>query len=379
MTIALAGGLAVILLSTIFGGMRSLTTSSIAQYIVLIIAFLAPLVVYSTQKFDMPLPYAALGAALHRLADFPDEAAARLAASLVPGRLLPTEGFGGLNFVLIVVTLSAGIAVLPHVVMRSVPAADIQSARRSGAWGMLFTLVVLAAAPVYATFAGIALLEAPVGAAPIVTPGADSIVQSFPSLAGLPQIFLALIAIGGLSASLAAAASLLFVVGSTLGHDLYPRLFDRNAPTGRRLIAIRLMMVATACLAGWIARDPSPHYFALAAGSASIAAAGLFPVVFLAIWWKRCTSLGALSGMVCGVGLTLFYFVLVEFGGERPWTFFGLSGTGVPGFAAGAFGLPVGLAVAILVSIATPAEPERHAVIDRIRRPDGGGAFEPDD
>jgi cation/acetate symporter len=378
-TVAIAGGLAVILLTTIFGGMRSLTTSGIAQYIVLIVAFLVPLVVFSTQKFAMPLPFAALGAALHRLADIPDGAAARLAASAIPGRLLPTEGFDGLNFVLIIVTLSAGIAVLPHVVMRSAPTVDIQGARRSSAWGLFFVLVVLASAPVYATFAGLALLDIPAGAAAPAVPGADSIVQSFPAIAGLPQIFTALIAVGALSASLAAAASLLFVIGSTLGHDLYPRLFDRNAPTGRRLIAIRLMMIATAGLAGWIALDPSPRYFAIAAGSASIAAAGLFPAVFLAIWWRRCTSLGALSGMICGVALTLFYLMLVEFGDEKPWSFFGLSGTAVPGFAAGAFGLPVGLAVAILVSIATPAEPERHAAIDRIRRPDAGGTFEPDD
>ena len=83
--------------------------------------------------------------------------------------------------------------------------------------------------------------------------------------------------------------------------------------------------------------------------------------------------------MLAGVGITLFYFALLEFAGEPPWSFFGLSGTGVPGFAAGAFGLPIGLVVAIVVSLATPAEAIRYAAIDAIRRPNAALALEEDD
>ncbi|MEO8667046.1 MAG: VC_2705 family sodium/solute symporter [Bauldia sp.] len=411
---AVVAVVAIILLSTLFGGMRSMTMSGVAQYIVLLIAFLTPLVAVATREFGMPLPQAALGAALQRLADLPGDAAARLAASAMPGHLFPAEGLGGLNFTLVVLTFAAGVAALPHLVMRSIPVADMDGARRSGAWGFVFAMLVVASAPVYAAFASLEILDGIAVVSPDALPGwvyslgaggqaracsvfavsrdavaaacgagglidaaslsfsGDAVVLAFPAIAGLRPVLSALIAVGAIAATLAAATALLFAAASAFGHDLYARLFEPHAPAGRRLIAIRLMLIATAAFAGWAATRALDDVYPFAAVALSLSAAGLFPSLILGIWWRRCTSLGALSGMVSGMGIALFYFLIVEYAGEAPWTFFGLSDAGVPGFAAGAFGLPVGLLVAIVVSLATPPEPERQAALDRIRRPASG-------
>jgi cation/acetate symporter len=139
------------------------------------------------------------------------------------------------------------------------------------------------------------------------------------------------------------------------------------------------MLIATVLLAGWLAaRDPAA-VAPWAGASLSIAASGIFPVLILAIWWRRCTRLGALSGMISGVGLAMFYFAVVEIAGERPWSLFGLPDTAVPGFAAAAFGLPVAFFVAILVSLATPREAERDAALDSLRRPGAASLPQDDD
>jgi cation/acetate symporter len=129
------------------------------------------------------------------------------------------------------------------------------------------------------------------------------------------------------------------------------------------------MMIVTALAAGWLAARGEGAVQAWAGAALSIAAAGVFPVLVLALWWRRCTRLGALSGMASGAGLTMFYFAIVEIAGERPWSLFGLPETAVPGFAAAAFGLPVAFLVAILVSLATPREAERDAIVAAMRRP----------
>jgi cation/acetate symporter len=322
-----------------------------------------------------------------------------------------------------VIMLAAGIAATPHLVMRAGPTADVDGARRSSAWGFVFVMLIVASAPAYAIFASLEVLGAVSGASPDAWPGwvfalgadgharvcgdlavsqqaivaacdrigrggsldvssvslsADGLVLAFPAIAGLPPVLSGVVAVGGLAATLAAAGSLLFAVASALGHDLYP-IFDSQAPTGRRLITIRLMLIAVAVLAGWVAVSKPDAIVGLAAVSLSIAAAGLFPVLCLGIWWKRCTSLAALCGMLSGTGVAIFYFALIEGAGEKPWSFFGLTATGVPGFAAGVFGVPVAFLVAILVSSATPAETERQAAIGRIRRPEAAGAAEDED
>jgi cation/acetate symporter len=414
----------VVILSTLSGGMRSLVLAGTSQYAVVAVAFLAPLVLFSTQEFGLPLPQGALGVALHRLADFPAAAAARLSAVAMDTRLLPAFGFEGLNFVLIVVTFAAGIAALPHIVMRSAATVDVDGARRSGAWAFLFVMIVVTAAPAYSVFASLGILDSTRAASPTILPGwvyalgaagdakvcgvpavspeaiadacnrigvqghlepenvsiaGDALVLAFPSIARLPPILTALLAVGCLAAALAAAGALLFTVASTLGHDFYPRLFDPHAPGGRRLIVMRLMVIAVALYGGWLAARHPSSLLPVAAGSISIAASGLFPGLVLGIWWRRCTSLGAVSGMLAGAGIALFYLAIVEFAGERPWSFFGFAGTAVPGFAAGAFGLPIGLFVTILVSLATPAERDRYQAIDALRRPNAAAAAEEDD
>ncbi len=416
--LAVAAIVAVLVLSTLFGGMRSMTISGVAQYVVLLVAFIAPLVAVATREFGMPVPHIALGAALQRLADLPGDAAARLASSAMPGLLLPADGLRDLNFTLVVVTFAAGFAALPHIVMRSIPVASTDGARKSGAWALVFVMLVAASAPAYAAFAGLQILGGISVLSPAALPGwvyalgadghasacgvlatsreavaaacgaaglgdaaslafaGDAIVLALPAIAGLPPVLSALIAVGALAACLAAAAALLFAAASAVGHDLYTRLFEPHAPAGRRLIAVRLSLIAVAIVAGWVAMRALDDVYPLAAVAISLSAGGLFPALVLGIWWRRCTSLGALSGMISGFGVTLFYFLVVQYAGEPPWTFFGLSESGVPAYAAGAFGLPVGVLVSIVISLVTPPEPERQAALDRIRRPTSGTADE---
>ncbi|HEX2257301.1 MAG TPA: cation acetate symporter, partial [Afifellaceae bacterium] len=209
----------------------------------------------------------------------------------------------------------------------------------------------------------------------------DVIVIATPEIAGLPYVIAGLVAAGGLAAALSTADGLLLAIANALSHDIYYRMVDPNAPTGRRLIVARTLLIVVAVVAAYVASTRPSDILSMVAWAFSLAAAGNFPALVLGIWWKRCTTAGALAGILAGFGVTLLYLVGTVYGFDFAkgtgdelalWGFFGLTETGVANISAAVFGLPVGFAVMIIVSLMTPApSKEMQDFIDEVRRPRG--------
>lgn len=351
----------IILAGTLLGGMAAVTMTAVAQYIVLAIAFLTPVTILSLQQFDFPLPQLSYGYALKEVANLGGPIAIDQA-----NRYLPLPTMDRFNMVVLALSLAAGVAALPHVVVRSGTAAGVGAARRSAGWAFFFVLVIVATAPSYGAFVQLVLLESPSTGAFDAT----LIVLNLPEIAELLPAISALVAIGALTAVLAAATALLFAIANTTGHDFYSRILDRKGPAGRRLIVTRVILIAAAGLAGWQAMQTTERAFALAATSASLAASGLFPALVLGIWWKRATALGALAGILLGFAAAAAYVWMVVYGDMAPWQPLGTAGPGLPPIATAFFGLPVGMLAIVLVSQITPApSSERVEIVDAIRRP----------
>jgi cation/acetate symporter len=234
-------------------------------------------------------------------------------------------------------------------------------------------LLVCGEAPVSAAAIGTACGSGTVinGLAPAdIALRADLVTLGFADITGLPYVLTALIAAGAIAAAIGTAAATLTTIASSIGNDLFSRLFARRASAGRRLILTRLALLATAAVAAWIALRRPDAAYAYAVAAPSIAAAGFFPALALGVFWKRTTFWGALLGMAAGAGVTAAYVALVVSGGVPPMPVPGLTDAGVSAAASGLFGIPLGFAVAIAVSLLTRAPSlARREVTDAIRRP----------
>lgn len=353
--------LIVIVAGSLLGGMRAVTLSAIAHYIIAVVAFLTPVMVLSVQIYDLPVPQLAFGYAFEATSE---SGAGATAATM--SRYLALPRLDGFNMVVLALCLAAGVASMPSILMRISTAEGVDAARLSAGWALLFVLIFIATAPAYAAFARLALLADP-SSAPF---DADNVVLILPIVTNLSPAISALVAAGALAAILAAATALLFAISQTIGHDLYAGVLDRNGPPSRRLIVTRVFLIAVAGLVGWYATHPIDDIFSLAATSLSLAASGLFPALLLGIWWKRATAAGAFAGIVFGFSAAAAYVFMVMYGGMAPWQPLGSTGTGMPPMAAAFFGIPVGLLTIILVSHISPAPPpERLELVEALRRP----------
>ena len=348
-----------VLVGPLLGGLRAITLTGMACAVVLLIAFLAPLVILSLDAYGTPLPFLAYGRALRDLAMIGGDSGS---LTIVPGSLLPVGEPGGFAMAAIVLSLAAGIASMPHLVTRCAAARGTGAARQSVGWALVFLLLVFASAPAYGIFARLTFLSDP----SLSGMEADALVMALPAIAELPAAMSALAAAGALAAILAAGAALLFVIGQTLGHDLYAGLLRRHPSASRQMIAIRLFLVATASIAAWSAMRLGDAILSPGAAAFALAGSALFPPLFLGIWWKRANAAGALAGMAAGFLIAVLYIYATTVLGMGEWHLFG--GSGLPPMAAGLFGLPAGLAATILVSLAT-AEPseETRAIVAAIR------------
>ena len=404
---AILAAVVVVLLSSLLGGMRGVTLVSGAQAIVILFAVLAPVAILSARDYGLPLPQLTYGYALQEIAADPSGGPPALVGAA--SRLLPFGAVDAIDFLGIVLCLAAGVASLPHVLVRSAAAAGPHDARRSAGWALVVVLAVLLTAPAYAAFARLAILNDVIGASPDDIPdwllafghlglvricgvdavaiealktvctvvgggptinsvavASDAVALTLPGMADLPYVATALIAAGGIAAALAAANALLVAIANSVSHDLYGSILHRRAPIGRKLVVARLVLILTAGLAAWFALNRPDDSFALAAVSLAIAAAGNFPALVLGIWWRRTTASGALAGIVAGLAVALGVVALTRYGSGV----IGLPAAGVPAAAAATLGIPVGFVAAIAVSLVTrqPSEP-RGEIIDAIRRP----------
>jgi len=406
--VAAVAVLVTVLLTSLLGGMRAATFSGGAQAAVAILAILVPAALLSTQEYGLPVPQVTFGYALQATAG-------EAPIGVLSGDALPVSGLDDFNTLALALCLALGLAAMPHLVARFGAAPGVGQARVTAGWAIVVVGIVAATAPAIAAFVRLSILrdvvgveladlpqwifdygragmllvcgEAPISAAAIGTAcgagtvvnglvpsdiaiGADLVTLGFAEITGLPYVLTALVAAGAIAVALATAAATLTAIATSLGNDLFGRLFARRASAGRRLIVTRLALIAVAAVASWLAFHRADEVFAYAIAAPSVAAAGFFPALVLGVFWKRTTFWGALTGMVAGGGATIVYAIMLNTGALAPVPVTGLTDAGVSAAASAVFGLPLGFALTIVVSLLTRAPgPGRLEVADAIRRP----------
>jgi cation/acetate symporter len=358
--IAVFVGLAGILVCSMLGGMRAVTWTQVAQYIVLIIAYLIPAILMSVKVTGVPIPQLMYGYALERIELLENgfRAAGMMPPPGVTGfHVAPFVGANGqfslnaaVNFFALTFCLMVGTASLPHILMRYFTTPSVREARQSVAWGLLFIFLLYFTAPAYAAFAKLDiyqnLIGQPIASLPewiknwqlmspygvnwinIVDVNRDGILQwnefrihpdvvvlATPELAGLPYVIAGLVAAGGLAAALSTADGLLLALANALSHDIYYKMIDRHAPTARRLIVSRILLVVVALAAAYVAGNAGADILFLVAWAFSIAAAGLFAALVMGVWYKKTTNIAACAGMAAGYLLTFGYLLWSEWNG----------------------------------------------------------------
>jgi cation/acetate symporter len=357
-TVAVYAGLVGILLCSMLGGMKAVTWTQVAQYIVLIVAYLLPIVILSAKKFGIPLPQLTYGQALQEIANLEQSMVQKglaNAATLKP-HTKPFTTYDPLNYFALILCLMVGTASLPHILMRYFTTPSVRDARSSVAWSLFFIFLLYFSAPAYAAFsklevyslidAGTQLANLPAwiftygklglvkicgadaattqavidACAKIANQGGmlrlqdlnintDVIVLSTPEIAGMPYVIAGLVAAGGLAAALSTADGLLLAIANALSHDIYYKMVNPNAPTRTRLIVSRILLFFVAVVAAYVASTRPADILSMVAWAFSIAAAGIFPALTLGVWWKRATTQGAIVGMILGYGVCVYYLV----------------------------------------------------------------------
>jgi cation/acetate symporter len=206
--------------------------------------------------------------------------------------------------------------------------------------------------------------------------GGDIIVLATPEIGGLPYVISGMVAAGGLAAALSTADGLLLTIANALSHDLYYKMIDPNASAQRRVAISKMLLLVVALAAAYVAAQKPADILFLVSAAFSFAAASFFPALTLGIFWKRATKWGAVLGMVGGLGVTMYYMVMTQ-----PWLRGVFSVTspvelwwGIQPISAGVFGVPLGFAIIIVVSLLTPA-PRREIqdLVEHVRYPSIAG------
>ncbi|AOF83505.1 putative sodium:solute symporter, subfamily protein [Methyloversatilis sp. RAC08] len=478
-------GLAGILVCSFLGGMRAVTWTQVAQYIILIVAYLLPVVILSTKVTGVPVPQAVYGGVLQKLttteqtlfssprevevnamykarAEAFDEKIKGLPASLEAERAaltvrldelkqenasakdissaekalkymprdeaearkrwtearaaaaaksappLPhTAAHAGrddaessrkrLNFIALVICLMIGTASLPHILMRYYTTPSVKEARESVFWSLFFIFLLYVTAPAYAVFAKFEIYTNLVGSTISTLPGwvaswgkvglvkiedingdgilqlaeltlnTDVIVLATPEIAGLPYVISGLVAAGGLAAALSTADGLLLTIANAMSHDVYYKVIDPNASTQRRLVISKALLLVVALVAAYTASLKPDNILFMVGLAFSIASSAFFPALVCGVFWKRANKAGAVSGMVAGLAMCLYYASLTHpfFGGSiaNAWL-------GIEPISCGFFGIPFGFVVLVIVSLLTPPpDTATQELIEHLRYP----------
>ena len=496
--VGIFAGLAGILVCSFLGGMRAVTWTQVAQYIILIIAYLLPVVWLSVKHTGVPIPQAVYGFTLDKvtakeevllkdpkelevrgifkarseeaaakLKDVPaamaadtaaaqkklddlkaangavadinaaqaalnalpkDEAAAKAAytaartsnaarsnppirhAEPFPGKDQAAQDISRKNFMALVFCLMIGTAALPHILMRYYTVPSVREARESVAWSLFFIFLLYFTAPALAVLAKFevytVLVNTPFDKLPEwiarwsavdksllsvvdvnkdgilqlaeIAIGGDIIVLATPEIGGLPYVVSGMVAAGGLAAALSTADGLLLTIANALSHDLYYKVIDPNASTARRVTISKMLLLVVALAAAYVAAQKPADILFLVSAAFSFAAASFFPALTLGIFWKRANKWGASLGMIAGLGVTMYYMVTTQ-----PWLYKLTFGTAITPeilkanmwwdiapISAGLFGVPVGFAVIIVVSLLTKNPPkEIQDLVEHVRYP----------
>lgn len=401
-------GLLGILLCSMLGGMRGVTWTQVAQYIVLIIAYLVPVIWMSNVQGFGLIPHFGYGDAAQRIFELEGQYGLEPAAEAIAGlRTLTTPHFdpqGGLDswkFVTLALCMMAGTASLPHILMRYFTTPSVRAARKSVGWSLFFIFLLYFTAPALATLTKLQLLDPnlatsvvgkavedvmalewvknweAVGMLAVADQNGDGLVQlneffmrpdivvlATPEIAGLPYVISGLVAAGGMAAAMSTADGLLLAIANALSHDLYYKIIDPKAETKTRLIVARILLVVIGAAAALIASLQLTGILGAVAWAFCFACSGLFFPLVLGIWWKRANREGAIAGMVCGFAAGTAYLVYVYNGGA-PWL-------EIDHLRFGIIGMPVSLIAMVVVSLMTPEpDAETQAMVDETRVPSG--------
>ena len=401
-------GLLGILLCSMLGGMRGVTWTQVAQYIVLIIAYLVPVIWMSNAQGFGIIPHFSYGGAALRVAELESTLGLVGAQEGIAGlKVLTTPHFdpqGGLDswkFVTLAICMMAGTASLPHILMRYFTTPTVRAARKSVAWSLFFIFLLYFTAPALATLTKLQLLDptlatsiigksfADVAALPwiqnwtdvgmlaVVDQNGDGLLQlneffmrpdivvlATPEIAGLPFVISGLVAAGGMAAAMSTADGLLLAIANALSHDLYYKIIDPKADTKVRLIVARVLLLAIGAAAALVASLQLTGILGAVAWAFCFACSGLFFPIVLGIWWKRANREGAIAGMVLGFAAGTAYLYYVYTGGT-PWL-------GIDHLRFGIIGMPVSLVAMVAVTLMTPEpDEETQAMVDEVRIPTG--------
>ncbi|MAD29141.1 MAG: cation acetate symporter [Woeseiaceae bacterium] len=432
-SVGLLIGMSVVFVYAVLGGMKGITYTQVAQYCVLIFAYTVPAIFIALQITDNPIPQLAFGGNISGtesgLLDKLDEIVTALGFNAYTSGQKDT-----IDIFCITLALMVGTAGLPHVIVRFFTVPTVRDARTSAGYALLFIAVLYTTAPAVGSMARYNLINTVQPGAIGSTEGnllyasrpewmirwqqtglvefedknndgriqfyndqnpdfannattygwrgnelkvdRDIMVLANPEIAGLPDWVIALVAAGGIAAALSTAAGLLLVISSSISHDLVKGLINPEISEKNELIVGRCAAAIAILIAGYLGFDPPGWVAEVVAFAFGLAAASLFPVIFLGIFYKRINKYGAISGMVTGLLFTYGYIeyfkgLFLKWMGS-PWGenvtsnwLFSISPEGI-----GVIGMLLNIIVAIVVSHSTSKPPEKiYDLVDRIRVP----------
>ena len=400
-------GMAIVLFYAVLGGMKGITYTQVAQYCVLIFAFMVPAFFISFQMTGNPIPQFGMGSTINDgSGQYLLEKLNNLSTDL--GFSAYTSGEKTVPDVLaITLALMVGTAGLPHVIVRFFTVKRMRDARKSVGLALLFIALLYATAPAIAVFAKTNLIETVSNKPYSEMPGwfknwentglikfndknndgliqyqasknineleidNDIMVLANPEIAELPAWVIALVAAGGLAAALSTAAGLLLVISTSVSNDLVKKIINPSISEKSELWTARISASFAVLIAGYFGINPPDFVAAVVALAFGLAAASLFPAIVLGIFFKRINKQGAISGMLAGISLMLFYMMKYKLGwlGEMPekseW-WFGISPEGF-----GTIAMCVNFIVSIIVSYLTSKPPkEIYEMVETIRVPE---------
>jgi len=398
-------GMIIVLFYAVLGGMKGITYTQVAQYCVLIFAFMVPAIFISIQMTGNPIPQLGFGSEAVEggyLLDKLDGLNEQLGFNQYTDNTKPLIDIFAITFALMV-----GTAGLPHVIIRFFTVKKVSDARKSAGIALLLIAVLYTTAPAVAVFARTNMIETLSNVEYSKVPSwfknwettglisfddknldgkiqyladkssnelivdRDIMVLANPEIAKLPNWVIALVAAGGLAAALSTAAGLLLVISSSISHDLLKRVIMPSISEKQELIAARLSAFAAVCVAGYFGINPPGFVAATVALAFGLAAASFFPAIILGIFYKKMNKEGAVSGMIAGTLLMLYYMIKYKLGwfdDELPssdhW-WFKISPEGF-----GTIAMFVNFTVSIIVMKFTSEPPDEiKRIVERIRIP----------
>ncbi|MBD0835753.1 sodium:solute symporter family protein [Aestuariibaculum suncheonense] len=402
-------GMFIVLFYAVLGGMKGITYTQVAQYCVLIFAFMVPAIFISIQMTGNPIPQLGFGDTLADgsgtyLLDKLDGLSTDLGfAEYTEGSKSMTDVFA------ITLALMVGTAGLPHVIVRFFTVKRVRDARKSAGLALLLIAILYTTAPAVSVFARTNLIETvsnkPYDNMPewfkkweltgLITftdknedgniqyladkeknelvVDNDIMVLANPEIARLPNWVIALVAAGSLAAALSTAAGLLLVISASVSHDLIKKMINPNISEQGELIAARLSAIVAVGIAAYFGIHPPGFVAATVALAFGLAAASFFPAIILGIFYKRMNKEGAIAGMIVGISSMIFYMLKFKFGwfdgGTKDDWWFGISPEGF-----GTVAMILNFVVSIVIMKFTPAPPEDvQQIVENIRIPSGAG------